>query len=96
MSEEPAKYLRAEAQGHPGRRCIRCGDPLSGRQKLFCSFGTPDSCHRLYYSELRTLGSLQVRQHDDAARDRLLFGRHMTPAQRLGALVQAARQVLGS
>lgn len=75
-----------------GRRCRRCGKPLSGRQKDFCGFG-PSSCHTLFYSEARKIGSRRV-VPEDHRRDRLLFGKHITHGERLNALIQAAKRIM--
>jgi hypothetical protein len=63
--------------------------PLTGKKRDFCSHG-PGSCHRRYYSEIRQAGE-QAAAREESERDRLLFGKHMTPMERLAALVQAAR-----
>lgn len=84
--------LRAANKPLNGRRCRRCGNPLSGRQKDFCGFG-PGSCHRLYYSEARKIGSMQM-VPEESRRDRLLFGKNVDQASRLGSLVEAANRVI--
>jgi hypothetical protein len=75
-----------------GGHCRRCGKPLSGRQRDFCGFG-PGSCHTLYHSEARKVGSMRM-VPENQRRDRLLFGKHMTCGDRLNALIQAAKRIM--
>ena len=75
-----------------GRYCRRCEKALSGRQKDFCGFG-PGSCHTLYYSEARKIGSKRIIS-ENHRRDQLLFGTQMSCEDRLSALVQAAKKIV--
>ena len=89
---EAPSELCTDNKATNGRYCRRCGKPLSGRQKDFCGFG-PGSCHTLFYSEARKIGSRRVIP-EDHRRDRILFGKLMTCGDRLNAFVQTAKRIM--
>ncbi len=89
---EAPRELCTDNKPPNGRHCKRCGKPLSGKQRDFCGFG-PGSCHNLYYSEARKMGSKRMIP-ENIRRDRLLFGKHMTCGDRLSELVQAAKRLM--